>query len=65
LLEKYGFKNPLSTWSQLTRMAQTIQDGERKAGDKDFYGFSGGRLARDRLKPLFRIGHRTKIRQKL
>jgi trehalose/maltose transport system substrate-binding protein len=39
LLEKYGFKNPPNTWSELTRMAQTIQDGERKTGDKDFYGF--------------------------
>jgi trehalose/maltose transport system substrate-binding protein len=39
LLEKYGFKNPPNTWSELTRMAQTIQDGERKAASQDFYGF--------------------------
>ena len=39
LLEKYGFKNPPNTWSQLQQMAQTIQDGERKAGSADFWGF--------------------------
>ncbi len=39
LLEKYGFKNPPNTWNELQRMAQVIQDGERKAGDQDFYGF--------------------------
>ena len=39
LLEKYGFKNPPNTWNELQRMAQAIQDGERKAGDQDFYGF--------------------------
>jgi len=39
LLEKYGFKNPPNTWSELTQMAQKIQDGERNGGAKDFYGF--------------------------
>ena len=39
LLEKYGFKNPPNTWSELQQMAQTIQDGERKAGSPDFWGF--------------------------
>ncbi len=39
LLEKYGFKNPPNTWSELTQMAQKIQDGERNSGVKDFYGF--------------------------
>jgi trehalose/maltose transport system substrate-binding protein len=39
LLEKYGFKNPPNTWSELQQMAQTIQDGERKGGLADFWGF--------------------------
>lgn len=39
LLEKYGFKKPPETWSELQQMAQTIQDGERKAGSPDFWGF--------------------------
>jgi trehalose/maltose transport system substrate-binding protein len=38
LLEKYGLDLP-ETWTELTRMAKIIQDGERDAGDKDFYGF--------------------------
>jgi trehalose/maltose transport system substrate-binding protein len=36
LLEKYGFKNPPNTWTELQQMAQTIQEGERKAGSFDF-----------------------------
>jgi trehalose/maltose transport system substrate-binding protein len=39
LLEKYGFKNPPNTWSELQQMAQTIQEGERKGGASDFWGF--------------------------
>lgn len=39
LLKKYGFENPPATWNDLTTMAQKIQDGERKAGKNDFYGF--------------------------
>ena len=39
LLEKYGFDGPPATWSELTSMAQTIQDGERAAGNVDFWGF--------------------------
>lgn len=39
LLEKYGFKNPPNTWKELQQMAQTIQEGERKAGSADFWGF--------------------------
>ncbi len=38
LLEKYGFDGPPATWSELTSMAQTIQDGER-AANPDFWGF--------------------------
>ncbi len=39
LLEKYGFDGPPTTWSELTAAAQTIQDGERAAGNADFWGF--------------------------
>ncbi len=39
LLEKYGFDGPPATWDELTGMAQTIQDGERAAGNQDFWGF--------------------------
>lgn len=39
LLKKYGFENPPNTWKELQQMAQTIQDGERKAGVPDFGGF--------------------------
>ena len=39
LLKKYGFNNPPNTWKELQQMAQTIQDGERKAGVADFWGF--------------------------
>jgi len=39
LLDKYGFDGPPVTWSELTEMAQTIQDGERGEGNSDFWGF--------------------------
>jgi trehalose/maltose transport system substrate-binding protein len=39
LLEKYGFSQPPQTWDQLTQMAKRIQDGERRAGNKDFWGY--------------------------
>lgn len=39
LLEEYGFDGPPETWAELTEMAQTIQDGERAAGQSDFWGF--------------------------
>lgn len=38
LLEKYGLEAP-TTWSELESAAQTIQDGEREAGNQDFWGF--------------------------
>ncbi|MGL6210674.1 MAG: ABC transporter substrate-binding protein [Paracoccaceae bacterium] len=38
LLEKYGVAVP-KTWAELTVAAQTIQDGERAAGNGDFWGF--------------------------
>ncbi|MBV8278121.1 MAG: ABC transporter substrate-binding protein [Verrucomicrobia bacterium] len=39
LLKKYGFADPPETWDELTKMARTIQVGERAAGDADFYGY--------------------------
>ena len=39
LLDKYGFDGPPATWTELTEMAQTIQDGERAEGNTDFWGF--------------------------
>jgi len=38
LLEKYGLTLP-TTWDELTETAQIIQDGERAAGNDDFYGY--------------------------
>ena len=38
LLKKYGLEVPTS-WSELTKAAFKIQDGERKAGNPDFVGF--------------------------
>jgi trehalose/maltose transport system substrate-binding protein len=39
LLKKYGYREPPQTWDELGRMAKVIQDGERKAGHKDFWGY--------------------------
>ncbi len=39
LLEKYGYDYPPATWEELEEMAAKIQEGERKAGNKDFYGY--------------------------
>jgi trehalose/maltose transport system substrate-binding protein len=40
LLEKYGFSNPPTTWAELEEQAKKIQDGERAAGNADFWGFT-------------------------
>jgi trehalose/maltose transport system substrate-binding protein len=39
LLTKYGYSAPPATWQELTDMAKKIQDGERAAGNQDFWGF--------------------------
>jgi trehalose/maltose transport system substrate-binding protein len=39
LLKKYGYREPPQTWDDLGRMAKVIQDGERKVGRKDFWGY--------------------------
>jgi len=40
LLKKYGFDKPPATWKELEDMAKKIQEGERQAGNKDFWGFT-------------------------
>ena len=39
LLEKYGYSAPPKTWTELEEMAAKIQEGERAAGNQDFWGF--------------------------
>ncbi|WP_051978986.1 extracellular solute-binding protein [Edaphobacter aggregans] len=39
LLTKYGYHVPPQTWSELEKMAFRIQEGERAAGEKGFWGF--------------------------
>ncbi|HZU27888.1 MAG TPA: extracellular solute-binding protein [Bryobacteraceae bacterium] len=39
LLRKYGFHGPPRTWDELDSMAGVIQRGERKAGNRDFWGY--------------------------
>jgi trehalose/maltose transport system substrate-binding protein len=39
LLQKYGFSKPPATWEELAVMAKRIQDGERRAGNKWFWGY--------------------------
>lgn len=44
LLARYGFHHPPETWDELEQMARVIQNGERRRGNNDFwgYGWAGG-----------------------
>lgn len=39
LLEKYGYNEPPTTWDELEMMAEKVMQGERAAGNQDFWGF--------------------------
>ena len=39
LLQKYGFSGPPQTWAELEEQSKKIQEGERAAGNADFWGF--------------------------
>jgi len=39
LLQKYGYKGAPKNWKELEAMAKKIQDGERAAGNQDFWGY--------------------------
>lgn len=39
LLRKYGFSGPPKSWEELEKMAQVVQSGERRAGNKNFWGY--------------------------
>jgi len=39
LLHRYGFDHPPRTWGELEQMAARIQEGERKKGRSDFWGY--------------------------
>ena len=40
LLRKYGYRHPPATWEELGSMAWNIQQGERRAGNREFWGFA-------------------------
>jgi trehalose/maltose transport system substrate-binding protein len=39
LLEKYGYGGPPKTWAEFEEIATKVQDGERAAGNQDFWGY--------------------------
>ena len=49
LLKQYGYAGPPQTWDELTAMATRIQAGERKQGNRDFWGVAWPGAAGDDL----------------
>ena len=39
LLTRYGYTGPPETWQQLQEMSWAIQEGERRRGSRDFWGY--------------------------
>jgi len=39
LLKEYGYERPPRTWAELENMARLIQTGERRRGNKNFWGY--------------------------
>jgi trehalose/maltose transport system substrate-binding protein len=39
LLKKYGYASPPATWTELRQMSLRIQEGERRAGKRAFWGY--------------------------
>jgi trehalose/maltose transport system substrate-binding protein len=39
LLQRYGYREPPRTWTELETMARRIQTGERARGNENFWGF--------------------------
>ena len=39
LLKKYGYHHPPGTWNELEKVARRIQNGERAAGHRAFWGY--------------------------
>jgi trehalose/maltose transport system substrate-binding protein len=66
LLQKYGYSEPPKTWEELTDMAKKIQEGERKDGKSDFFGFvfqgeSGETVTCDAIEWVYSYGGGTII----
>jgi trehalose/maltose transport system substrate-binding protein len=49
LLQRYGYRRPPESWDELEKMAARIQAGERKRGDKKFWGFVWPGIATEAL----------------
>ena len=49
LLQRYGYRRPPESWDELEKMAARIQAGERKRGNKKFWGFVWPGIATEAL----------------